>query len=207
MNRMLLGAFLAGALVSAMPAAAAEITYSLSGTFDVNLNGTVYNDIKITFAGVGDTDGIYFTGGTVPNNLLTSLTATVDGLGVVTLPDSYTFFSSPAAQIAGVYDNFTDRDIFDIQASDFATFDAASNLGPISVVWPDGFFPGGNIPSDYGVAFIVGASDLTFASVVSGTPPIDGVPEPGIWITLLVGFGSLGAMTRFRNRATAAAAQ
>ena len=194
MKKLLLGALLAGAVTFVAPAGAAEITYTLQGTFDVNFNKVEHDGVNITFTGIGDTDAVFLDGSS-PSNSLTSLVASVDGVGNFTLPAGYTFFVNPTTEIAGIYDT-TITDIFDVQSDAFGSYDAKSNLGPISVVYPDNFFPGGDVAVDGGIGFIVGASNLTFAAVVSGTPPIGGAPEPAVWAMVLTGFFGLGAMVR-----------
>jgi len=35
-------------------------------------------------------------------------------------------------------------------------------------------------------------------------PPIDGVPEPAVWASMIIGLGMVGASSRRRNRAVVA---
>jgi hypothetical protein len=179
---------LAGLAVSAVclfgSAQAATITYVLAGTFDVSVGGNEYDDLDVTLTGIGDTGAVFFPlGADTPAIVLSSLTASVSGYGIVPLENMTSFFSNNSTGIAGFND---------MANGDFATFtglssyDARSNLAPTAVTLSFG----GLVASPLGDATILSASDLTFSAVVAG------VPEPAEWAMMLAGLAGMGWMVR-----------
>jgi hypothetical protein len=198
-NRLLAAAaaVLSVAAVAA-PAQAAPVTYTVSGTFDVNAGGQDYSDLNLTFTGVGDTKD------TTPdlfgaNDLATPLsTFTVTGspFGSFTYSDKFAFFSNQGTQIAGFYDYTTNNDIIDLTSPDFASYQGKTTLSQRNVDFSEFYIPDGTSNTPFGPAYITGARDVTFGAEVAA------VPEPASWAMMIGGVGMAGGALR-RQRRTA----
>ncbi len=193
--RNLVAAVAVVVIFAAGSAHAAPITYTLSGTFDVTVNGTEYDNLDITFTGIGDTGTVGTTdfGATTPDVKLSSLTASVQGYSDVALPQSFDFFSNNGGGTQG-FNIVGSYDFLDFSA--LTSYDAVSSVSPTSAT----FFYGGTITTPYGDGQVLNASDLTFTAVATD---VSGAPEPAAWTMLLVGFLGLGAVVRRRAEAMA----
>lgn len=100
--RHLLSALALCATCAIGAADAAEITYTVTGSFDVSLNGTEYDGLGVTLTGKGNPDHVFFpTGPQTPVVYLPALTASVTGYGEVTLSDTFLYFSNNTTGING----------------------------------------------------------------------------------------------------------
>jgi hypothetical protein len=192
--RKLLAALAVGVVFAAGSASANPITYTLSGTFDVTVNGSEYDNLDITFTGIGDTSNVKTD--IFPNTpyvTLSSFTASVDGYGSVSLPQTFDFFSNNDNGTQG-FNVLTGSDFLDFAA--FPTYDAISNVSPTAVT----LNYRGSIDTPFGSGAVLTGSNLTFSAVVSD---VSGAPEPGAWAMLLIGFFGLGSAVRRRAEAMA----
>jgi hypothetical protein len=187
--RTLLGAAALCAVCATSAAHAAAITYTVTGAFDVSHNGTEYDGLDVTLTGTGNPAKVFFPAGPqTPVVYLPTLTASVAGFGDVTLSDTFLYFSNNATGINGFYDITIGQDLMGFAG--FSPYDSVTDAGPVSVF----FDYGGKVNTPLGEADILHGSGLTFAAVVSGAP------DPGAWVLLLTGFGTLGLVTRATTR-------
>jgi hypothetical protein len=174
------------AIVGAATAAdAAVITYTVTG------NTAAGSPFSI--AGTGDTSTVFGFGGdaNVPVVLLTSNTIAMGpSTGSITGGSLY-FFDNRNVSISGFNLNLA-GDFFDFTNSQFATYDAVTSLGPISVSQTFGTA----FNTTFGSVNLTGATNLSFQAVTAG----GAVPEPGTWAMMLVGFTGLGMAMRVRRR-------
>ena len=183
-----LAAATAALLLSAAPASAVPITYTLSGLFSGTLDGNAFSNYAATFTGIGDTatrtfkqDANFVT--------LTSLQAVGDLDGAVyTLTDSYEFFSAPTPFSTAGFKTVGGLDKLAFAGPALATYDNNSSLATSPVVQ----YFSAPFATDKGIADVTGTG-LTFSATVAA------VPEPATWAMMIGGFGMIGASLRRRS--------
>ncbi len=191
--RKLLLSLAVGAICAVSPAQATPITYILSGTFNVSVGGTEYDDLDVTLTGIGDTSSLHTVGTDTPAVELTSLVASVAGYGDLALTDPFHFFANPNG-ISG-FNNESSHDLIDFTG--LGTYDAVSNVSPTSVM----FDSGGTTDTPFGTAQVLSGTNMTFSAMLSA---VGGAPEPDAWAMMLLGFFGLGAVIRRRSMAAIA---
>jgi hypothetical protein len=183
--RKLFGALMLCAACAASPVKAAEITYTLTGSFDVSLNGTEYDGLNATLTGTGNPAHVFFPAGPgTPVVYLPVLTADVAGYGNATLTDTFLYFSNNTTGINGFYDIAIEQDL--MGWAGFSPYNSVSPVAPRSVT----FDYGGHVNTTLGNADILHGSNLVFSAVISGAP------EPSAWALLLMGFAGTGLALR-----------
>jgi hypothetical protein len=194
------------AVLSLGSAQAAVITYDLSGVADYTLGGDSYSG-AIDFQAIGDTANVVvlphppFPVGDLMNGALLNLYGVTPLDIVITLAGVGTFHVAGGGYVgvaqgsaAGVFGSAGGGDFIDVFAPQFATYDLASNFGPISVSSPG--MLGGGVTTDGGTLVVGRISQGTFSSVVAG------VPEPATWMMMVLGFGGMGMLLRSRRART-----
>lgn len=197
MKRLALAAASAVAMIVSAPAFAAEITYTLSGTFNGTRDGAEFTTFA-TFTGRGDTDDVFFPESTVSVTPLSVLFAFADNTTFQVL-GATEFFVNRGEQFGGFtlagggLDNF----ITTFNSAAFATYDGVSNISGVAGVVATQPF---SFQTDQGAIVINNVTNITFSAAVAADAA---VPEPATWGMMLLGFGLAGASMRSRRRRTA----
>ena len=134
MNLLSMGRAWAAAVVVqwAMPAAAAPITYSISGIGSGHIGSEAFRDAAFTLAGTADTDALAPIGAGVSINPLISMQVDVSGHGSGQAVEAFDFFVNNTLSGAGFLDELV-GDVLDVLGPDFLDFDGISALGPSAV--------------------------------------------------------------------------
>jgi hypothetical protein len=127
-------AFAFASAVHASPA-----TYTFGGPFSGALNGVAFTNANMSVIATGDTslrttdvNGVFC----VP---LSSVTFSIQGVGSGTITDTMAIFANNSVTAIGLQRGCFGSDWLDSSDPGFATYDLASNLGPLSV---SAFAPG-----------------------------------------------------------------
>ncbi len=131
LSSLLIGLAL-GALVGALPAAAAPITYKISGIGSGHIGGHAFSDAALVVTGIGDTDFLVSIGGGASVNPLLSLEVAVSGQGTAQGVNAVDFYVNNTASGVGFLDELV-GDIFDVLGIGLADFDGVSAFGPSTV--------------------------------------------------------------------------
>lgn len=185
---------------TAMPAAAATITYTLNGVGGAHIvGGPAYNG-PFSIVGKADTSVDLNADANVTAYVFNSLSISFDG-DVAHAIDPTIFFTNKSNNVAGILTvNGGLRNVIHFTSPLFGFYDPATPIAPTAVTIVQSFNPLlrtdiGDITWDYPL----------FAGQFSAT--VDqptGVPEPSAWALIIAGFALSGAALR-RNRRTSAA--
>jgi hypothetical protein len=187
-KKLIVAALLGAASISA-PAAAATITYTLSGTFTGTLDGNFFSTDAV-FTGVADTNGPQTYGQEFHD--LTSLKAVAGGVTYNSVNTGYLY----------TYPNFGSAGFGTLTNGYFVAFNGAFGFDGVSNYAPTPVTGFGAVNqafvTDKGTAYINTATNLTFSASLAGA-----VPEPATWAMMIGGIGMVGgAMRRRRVSAT-----
>lgn len=182
------------AAATALPLAAAPITYTYAGTGSGTLGTQSFLDAAFTFTAVADTANIvpWVNAGGSPRNPHLSATITIAGLGTfaVTTP-SHTWLAETCCGGLGE-DLAVNWVTLDTPSFHSIGYGLATNLGPIV----------DNSPSDVdqfnGVQTAGGVLSFTSISSITFTAATNDVPEPGTWTATAL--GCLLLFVRFAQR-------
>ncbi|WP_420141615.1 PEPxxWA-CTERM sorting domain-containing protein [Sphingomonas sp.] len=193
MKKLSIAACAAAALVMPVSAAdAARLAYTLSGTFDIQFNGTRYDDLDVTFTGIGGTENSsYDSFFKVESIYLDSFIAS-SSIGTFDFGDTYHFFVNLPNRAAGFADSITGSDLVDFLASGFGSYHGKTEFAERTVTTD--YVDWTNRSTAFGTTAMFNAGDLTF-----GVAPAP-VPEPANWVLMLGGFSLLGGVLRQRRR-------
>lgn len=187
-------ALMAGAIALTMATAseAASLTFSLTGLFDIDLGGTIFNNIDLTLTGTGSSSpGTTATNGD-PIITFSSFDAIVPGFGTFPVPSSIVFYYDPSGSGEGGFiDTATGDKVLILQSPAFTGYDGQSNLtaSGLSFTSAQGF------DTPFGTAAVLTASDLDLQAVLAA-------PEAATWAMFIGGFGFVGGAMRRRQRTT-----
>jgi hypothetical protein len=183
-------------------AQAAAITYELSGTGAFTLDGILHIG-AFDILGTGDTANVVAPSppfpaddrinGTLPvasANAPFSISVTLDGVGAFDVVGASYVFVAPSFNTLG-FGSPAAGDFIHFTAPQLATYDLASNLGPIAGAGV-GFSPQ-SVLTNGGALLFGDISSAQFSSAVAG------VPEPAAWAMMLLGFSGIGALLRSRH--------
>jgi PEP-CTERM motif len=184
---------IAGALLaSASPVAAAQITYTVTGTGGAIIGNAFYSG-PFTMVGIGENGPDLNPSPTITAFAMDSTTVTFGGTSVSAI-NPVAFFTNTAGPIAGfvqVLPGFIIENVLGFANPVFATYDPSTAIGPIAV--NNGGFQapfqttGGNL-------IWQGLNNLTFSAELAAVP--GAVPEPATWGLMIAGFGVAGAALR-----------
>jgi len=199
MKKLTLAAASALAIVSASPASAAVITYTISGTFSGTTGAVSYTGQQATFTGIGDTSTLRTVNGfeTVTLNSLTA--ADSNGVTTLTVLSPMTFIYDASFGFVAFANSTVTGQLFAIGVAGLSNYDGISNFGQSAPSDLSGPTSGADpYLSNLGNVSIDTVRQARFsASVVTAA-----VPEPATWAMMLVGFGMIGATARYRRRTT-----
>jgi len=196
MRSMIARALLTSAIALSMTTAAqsANLSFTLTGLFDINLGGVDFSDIELTLQGHGTTAAGLETDDGYPFIVFSSLDALVPGYGTFAVPSAIVFYFNPDAGAnageGGFIDFTTGAKVLRLQSSAFTGYDGQSSLSASDL----DFEGASGFSTPFGTARVVQASNLTLRT--TGT-----VPEPASWAMMVGGFGLLGAGMRRRRTA------
>lgn len=179
----------------AMPAAAATITYTISGVGGAHIIGGPGYSGPFSIVGEADTSTDFNPDPNVTAYLFNSLSINFDG-GVAHAIDPTIFFTNKATNVAGILTvNGGLRNVIHIGSPFFGTYDPSTEVGPIPVGILVSFNPLlrtdiGDITWDYPLF------SGQFSASIGGPA---GVPEPTSWALLLAGFSLVGIGLRARK--------
>ena len=191
---------IAGALLAGTsPVAAAQITYTLTGTGSALLGGS-FTTGAFSFVGVGQNGPDLDVSAVTTIFLLDSFTLTFGGATVAATNPMYFFHTTTGA--AGFIQVRPGNNVGTIgfgTSPVLATYDPATDIGPIPVT-----FGGSNVTFDTsgGLFFWQGnPTNMTFQAELAGK--LNGaVPEPATWGLMIAGFGLAGAALRRKPKVT-----
>jgi hypothetical protein len=198
-SKMIKATFILAAALTALPAMAETITFSISAQGSGTLGTTPFTDQLITFTEVTDTSNI-------TNPCLGSIygypcapsqagnTVTIGGIaGTQTISDN-TFFFDNAINLVGISGAFFQTYLSAIGTADGATYGMTTAFGPESA--PYYTVGSSTLATSGGTLSLTSFSgDATFSAVLGATTA---APEPGT-LTLL-GSGLLGLVYRLRRK-------
>lgn len=204
------------ALLATAPASAANIVYAASGNASGTLNGIGFSG-PVTIASVGDlatrqpcmNNGVIVAGCQFVLN--DSVLISNDSFGVVELAwQSISFFNDGANvfgfSLIGLFPHLPVYSFAFVNVgnatAEFAAWDGIADFGPIATNWGINGPQGTYIPTSGGELRFTTQRPVaaTFAALnVAGA-----IPEPATWLTLIAGFGLLGAALRRRPARSAA---
>ncbi|WP_293374306.1 PEPxxWA-CTERM sorting domain-containing protein [Phenylobacterium sp. SCN 70-31] len=200
MRRFIAGVAATAALLAA-PAAQAAVTYTFTGSQTLNLGPVDPDDpdgaqIEV----VVNSSFTLVTPGFITNGTFTPDSCTDDNAGYVCGQMEFDNFANQF-NVGGDflslgYSYEDDNTAFGGGAFYFFAPGAFGAAGTYTNVgWPINGQPISDEP--YGCCF----GNAGFATlVVSGSPTVGGVPEPGAWALMILGFGGVGATLRNRRR-------
>jgi len=177
------------------PASADVVTYQISASGTGSLAGTPFSG-PFTILLTGDNANLSSCDVTCEFlSPLTSTVVTIPGVGSVTLTGATDLGITRSNDVFFLGQPGT-SDLFDFFVTDAqqAAFTFQSSYGPVSSssLFAVGQFK--NIASTGGLLTLTPSGTITFQSVVGG------VPEPGSWAMMLLGFAGMGLV--FRRKAT-----
>jgi hypothetical protein len=186
-------AIIAGALLAGTsPVAAAQITYTVTGTGGAIIGNAFYSG-NFTMVGIGENGPDLNSDPTITAFAMDSTTVTFGGT-TVSATNPVAFFTNSAVNVGGfvqVLPGFIIQNVLGFQNPIFATYDPSTAIGPIPV-FNGGFqspfqTTGGNL-------IWQGLNNLTFTAQLAEVQ--SAVPEPATWGMMLAGFGIAGAAMR-----------
>lgn len=184
--RQLVTAFSLLAIVCvATPAAAQNITYTLTGN---SSSGEIFS-----ITGLADTSAVYGYDGNsaIPAVLLTSNTISV-GSNTGSITESVYFFNNQVNAILGFSFANNGGDFLDFQNALLGPYDLTSAFGPVSAnLWYTRAFD-----TTFGLVNLAESTNLSFQAITVS----QAVPEPGTWAMMLIGFSATGFVIRRRRR-------
>ncbi len=182
----------AALLAGTSPVAAAQITYTVTGTGGAIIGNLFYSG-AFTMVGIGENGPDLNPDPTITAFAMDSTTVTFGGT-TVSATNPVAFFTNTVGNVGGfvqVLPGFIVQNILGFQNNVFATYDPSTAIGPIPV------FNGGfqsPFQTTGGTLIWQGLNNLTFTAelaAVSGA-----VPEPATWGLMIAGFGIAGAALR-----------
>jgi hypothetical protein len=179
-------------LCGAIQAFADNITYTESATATGTIGGTSFTDALVTITVVGSTSGITGTAGGVFENIGTSGSVTIGGIGTFTLTGIQTAFDSQLFSFAGITDTPPNGEILATSSSVFATYDLTTSVGPISGTAFFGPGPFGTVGGNLILKSLVQDS-TTFEATTRA------VPEPNTLLLLGASLMGFGVIRRWRH--------
>jgi hypothetical protein len=182
------------AALTAAPAQADPIGYTFTGTVSGNVNGTAFTNATLTLLATGDTTNVTSNAFGF-NNPVGQVSVVLSGFGAGTSTNSLRIFDNQVNSILGLTDITLNKDVFNEQASSFATYDLKSSLGPVSAGFPTiaGLAP---FQTSLGTITITSSSSDTFtAAAVPAVPEASTTVSLGLLLALGMG-GVLAAKKR-----------
>lgn len=184
---------IAGALLaSSSPVAAAQITYTVTGTGGAII-GNIFYSGAFSMIGIGENGPDLNPSSTITAFAMDSTTVTFGGTTVSAI-NPVAFFTNTAGTAGGfvqVLPGPVIQNILGFQNPVFATYDPSTAIGPIPV------FNGGfqsPFQTTGGALVWQGLNNLTFTASLVAAP--GAVPEPATWGLMIAGFGIAGAVLR-----------
>ena len=184
------------ALTMATASNAADIKFTLTGLFDINLGGTAFDDVNLTLDGIGSSPKGITTSEGFPIIVFSSLNAIVAGFGTFAVPSSIIFYFNPASAgpaigEGGFIDTTTGNKVLTLQSPAFTGYDGETNLVAPGLA----FQSAQGFETPFGRAAVISASNLDLRATVA-------VPEPATWAMLIGGFAMVGGAMRRRQKLT-----
>lgn len=193
-----------------MPASAALIVYTLSGTGGASLDGIAYSGDFVATA-VGDTSTDFNPDPKITTYLADPLQIKFDGITLKSTLATLFFASQITSNVGFVQVNSPGGGTgfhfvtSNNNASAFANYVPNTNIGPVPVTFDflPAVFPQ-YLDTDLGrLTWTPGSfQNVTFKAELVTT---GGVPEPATWLTMIVGFGAIGTAMRRRSKIAATA--
>jgi hypothetical protein len=155
------------ALAGVFTASADQITGTLSGTLTGSLNGNPFTQQSFTLMFTTDTSlNVTYGPGNFSTAPGTSMTFAIVSVGSGTLTDDQALFLNQGCQCGG-FGHYLSFDALDFSGAQFATWDLASNLGPIAVA---PLAATNQFATSVGNLFLSYSSDLVFEAAVAPEP-------------------------------------
>lgn len=179
-------------LASSSPVAAAQITYTVTGTGGAII-GNIFYSGAFSMVGIGENGPDLNPSSTITAFAMDSTTVTFGGTTVSAI-NPVAFFTNTAGTAGGfvqVLPGPVIQNILGFQNPVFATYDPSTAIGPIPV------FNGGfqsPFQTTGGALVWQGLNNLTFTASLVAAP--GAVPEPATWGLMIAGFGIAGAVLR-----------
>lgn len=192
------------ALLGSAGVLAATITYTMTGTGTGTVGATPFTNAAYTITMVGDTTAV--TGTTLRQNNVTA-TMAIAGIGTATITELVDIFDNHSNSTVGLQRQLSGLDLIDGTNAAFATYDLASNIGPISGLTATALGQFTNLGSTLGPITMPSSSTFTFQATVGGAPPppppttatIPTLSENALLLLVLV-TAALGAILLRRRR-------
>ena len=187
--------FLLTALLTALPAMAQVITFTISATGSGTVGTTAFSDATITFTQVTNTSAIVDPCMTYsyPCAPVATNKVTISGVGTETLSAGSYFFDN-GINVAGIT-NAPNYTYLGGENSSLATYNMKSNFAPTAFpIYSTGV---SNLSTSGGALDITwGDGDATFKAALGSSP----TPEPATFGLMLTGAGLLGLLMVTRKR-------
>jgi len=187
------GALLAAAAAvtaMAVPATAAPIIYTFTGTFS-GVNGGPFSNVDATFTGTADTDNILWNGYSYYTQL-SSLQAVSPTAGTFNITDPSYFYINKNGYAGLQFGAFNDTSYFSGNNAALIGYDGKSSVATTPIQYFSGIDATFN--TDRNAVTVTSATNGTFAATLTGA-----VPEPATWAMMILGMGAVGFVMR-RNR-------
>ena len=188
-NLLIAGSLAFFSAIAPCSASAASIIYSFSGDYSGSANGDPFSG-SATLTGIGDTSTEFNPTDDVTAVGLSSLTFTVNNVSKA-ISGNNVFFVNRFAGTGG-FSLLTGGDFRTLLlSSSFLTYDGVSSIAAVTgsaVALPY------NFSSNTDQFTVTSASNLKFSATAA-------VPEPATWAMMILGFGAIGAILRYRRRA------
>jgi hypothetical protein len=182
-------------------AAAAPITYTISGTGSGSLDGTSFTDDLVTITGIGDTANVV----TIPLHSLNPvpLTINISGVGTDTITSNAELDIVPAIENARFDANNNSSTLAILIAtisssSAFASYDGTTAIGPVT---DTGFTSGNTFPTTGGIFVLSSIGNTTFTATIGSATPL-----PAALPLFATGLGAIGLLGWRRKRKAQAVA-
>ena len=181
------------AVALSVPAMAAPVIYTFTGTFS-GVNGGPFANVDATFTGMADTNDLAFNGRSY-FTALTSLQAVSPTAGTFNITDPSFFYVNDNGYAGLEFGALDDTSFFSGINFGLVGYDGSTSVSTTPIDYFEGIDATFN--TDRGSVTIRNATNGTFAAAVAA------VPEPATWAMMLVGFGMMGASLRYRRKSTA----